>query len=308
MTLVVTLATEKEVFQISDKRLTRFDGSVFDDNYLKATSLRCENARFLVGFTGFATDGQGHDTQTWLLETLGSCGAPDYTAQTVLENFRQKASEKFQTLQRRFGKNITRTSFMFSGHLDYKKPADFGMAIVTNYQDLKNGTESAEAQDRFTMFSMDRVEPDLPEFFFAERIGARGAFLRTDAEEFRNILRAGKSHEITTSRLAGAFRHLADRPAAGGVVGKNIFIARLQRDGSDGVSVANCPEGAASCLYMPNSVVARGSNQLMIKGATIVLGNADQTVKFVRKAGRNKPCPCGSNKKYKYCHGPQTRP
>lgn len=26
-----------------------------------------------------------------------------------------------------------------------------------------------------------------------------------------------------------------------------------------------------------------------------------------KKVGRNNPCPCGSGKKFKYCHGPQTK-
>ncbi|HOT63582.1 MAG TPA: SEC-C metal-binding domain-containing protein, partial [Treponemataceae bacterium] len=28
-----------------------------------------------------------------------------------------------------------------------------------------------------------------------------------------------------------------------------------------------------------------------------------QVVRVVPKVGRNDPCPCGSGKKYKYCHG-----
>jgi preprotein translocase subunit SecA len=34
--------------------------------------------------------------------------------------------------------------------------------------------------------------------------------------------------------------------------------------------------------------------------------DADKTAPFVRevaKVGRNEPCPCGSQKKYKHCHG-----
>jgi preprotein translocase subunit SecA len=34
--------------------------------------------------------------------------------------------------------------------------------------------------------------------------------------------------------------------------------------------------------------------------------DADQVAQFVReskKVGRNEPCPCGSGKKFKHCHG-----
>jgi preprotein translocase subunit SecA len=30
-------------------------------------------------------------------------------------------------------------------------------------------------------------------------------------------------------------------------------------------------------------------------------------VREVRKVGRNEPCPCGSGKKYKHCHGQLAR-
>ena len=33
------------------------------------------------------------------------------------------------------------------------------------------------------------------------------------------------------------------------------------------------------------------------------LANTAQAHKKIQKVGRNDPCPCGSGKKYKYCHG-----
>jgi preprotein translocase subunit SecA len=49
--------------------------------------------------------------------------------------------------------------------------------------------------------------------------------------------------------------------------------------------------------------------QEVVKGATAVSGGGEQTKKkrvpYVKKdnVGRNDPCPCGSGKKYKHCHG-----
>ena len=33
--------------------------------------------------------------------------------------------------------------------------------------------------------------------------------------------------------------------------------------------------------------------------------DAQEPVRIGRKVGRNEPCPCGSGKKYKRCHGAQ---
>jgi len=42
---------------------------------------------------------------------------------------------------------------------------------------------------------------------------------------------------------------------------------------------------------------------LLIGGAGMFVGYSDDTVEKYKKVGRNQPCPCGSGKKYKKCHG-----
>ena len=40
------------------------------------------------------------------------------------------------------------------------------------------------------------------------------------------------------------------------------------------------------------------------RGRSVAAGEARGTfVRGERKVGRNEPCPCGSGKKYKHCHG-----
>jgi preprotein translocase subunit SecA len=43
--------------------------------------------------------------------------------------------------------------------------------------------------------------------------------------------------------------------------------------------------------------------QLSFVGAGDAAAAAPQPVHAEKKAGRNDPCPCGSGKKYKKCHG-----
>jgi preprotein translocase subunit SecA len=58
---------------------------------------------------------------------------------------------------------------------------------------------------------------------------------------------------------------------------------------------------------------ATGEDQLALAAASVVAGNGGARVaaaerrpndpKTWGKVGRNEPCPCGSGKKYKHCHG-----
>jgi preprotein translocase subunit SecA len=56
------------------------------------------------------------------------------------------------------------------------------------------------------------------------------------------------------------------------------------------------------CLQESSNVKAQMTNQIQISNSKKV-GNLDFGIGISRKVGRNNPCPCGSGKKYKRCHG-----
>jgi preprotein translocase subunit SecA len=66
------------------------------------------------------------------------------------------------------------------------------------------------------------------------------------------------------------------------------------------------PDGATNGSSVPNGVAgAHGSNGATRRGArsTATAGGQAARVAAVNKVGRNDPCPCGSGKKFKRCHG-----
>lgn len=64
------------------------------------------------------------------------------------------------------------------------------------------------------------------------------------------------------------------------------------------------PEGASHALHGPNQVISTSEAQLLIADPTIGAAEPEDTPPMmVQKVGRNKPCPCGSGKKFKRCHG-----
>ncbi len=69
-------------------------------------------------------------------------------------------------------------------------------------------------------------------------------------------------------------------------------------------------EGAAEEVVDPDPRAARPAGSAAAAAATRALGSApapdSQAGTFIRgdkKVGRNEPCPCGSGKKFKHCHG-----
>ncbi len=69
--------------------------------------------------------------------------------------------------------------------------------------------------------------------------------------------------------------------------------------------VAATPEGGASgAPALPGGPVAAGISGGFVPGYAD--NNVDPNATFIRhdrKVGRNEPCPCGSGKKFKHCHG-----
>ena len=75
--------------------------------------------------------------------------------------------------------------------------------------------------------------------------------------------------------------------------------------GGNGVPPARPAAAAASGALaraagggVRNVVESAGGTQRRVGGGPAVASAGDQ-----RKIGRNQPCPCGSGKKYKHCHG-----
>lgn len=78
------------------------------------------------------------------------------------------------------------------------------------------------------------------------------------------------------------------------------FLSRVQVRTEDDVSAAeNQHRRARNMQYNhPNAPNALGGNE-----QEAAAGNPAPYVRQQRKVGRNEPCPCGSGKKYKHCHG-----
>lgn len=74
MTLIQTLMTEDLVVQVADRRLTKSNGSVFDDY---TTKLVCWRGCFSIGFTGIAriNRAQTEPTSDWIAKLLADCNS-----------------------------------------------------------------------------------------------------------------------------------------------------------------------------------------------------------------------------------------
>jgi preprotein translocase subunit SecA len=89
------------------------------------------------------------------------------------------------------------------------------------------------------------------------------------------------------------------RRAASNVVASHAESTGMGYSGGGGAATATATEESGA--PMGNPITGR-SNNLMERASQA--GSQAQTIKRAEpKVGRNDPCPCGSGKKYKKCHG-----
>lgn len=311
MTLVLALVNDDQVIQISDRQLTNSDGSacVLPEN--KATVLTLSDARLVCGFAGLAKAGRFR-TGRWLLEALAEAAPPDHLAHGTVERFTRAATELFQRpdIARGVAPEYRGLSVLFTGYRDVLEPPNIIAALVTNFQNFETGEDEAPWEEfRATYWSVRQDETNPT---YIQRIGQWPAMQPADEHGLRHALRERRSAASLIELGVGVMREIAARPSARRTIGRELSSVVLPPyrptevdEGSIPVVGGFHPVGAAHLWHGVNQVVSIASGpQITLMDPQ--MGPVEKTptsVVAVQKVGRNKPCPCGSGKKYKRCHG-----
>ncbi len=311
MTLILGMANGRHAVLLSDRRIVALHpsqglvspkGQPITEQSNKATSVTCANARVAMGFSGIAEAGSFR-TDPWIIDTLSSYRGPPYDVRSVFEWFNGRLSAEFASNPelRRLPPADRRLSLMGIGYVGPCDDARYVNVLVTNFQDADELRDAREPWSAFRTWWWLQKR-GAPNATHVQRIGAWRATTLEDLD----VLRAALERDAPVEELVGTgvryMRSVADRPAAGGTVGKSISSIVVPRDGS--VTVAGFhPHEALDFIPGVNTVVLRPEGGAAFKNVKIRRVAATGDTRIVPRVGRNKPCPCGSGKKYKTCHG-----
>ncbi len=81
------------------------------------------------------------------------------------------------------------------------------------------------------------------------------------------------------------------------------LMQALQAQHADAQSLLDAGGGEAEPAAGAPAGGARGAGVARLPGRQAPAESHTPVVRGERKVGRNEPCPCGSGKKYKHCHG-----
>ncbi len=102
VTLILTLVDKNKIVQVSDRRLPKTNGEVYDDNVNKAVCIGMNHVHFAAAYTGMAYIGHArieNRIDYWLLEHLGSIsrkGTP--TVESICRALGEEASRALARL------------------------------------------------------------------------------------------------------------------------------------------------------------------------------------------------------------------
>jgi preprotein translocase subunit SecA len=157
-------------------------------------------------------------------------------------------------------------------------------------------------REAFELFSsmLDRVKFDTVSNLSKIEVRTQEELEREEEERRVRLMRALQAQHAEAGSLLMGGESLAgaDSGAAGGPGGSGAGAGSASSGGA-GSGGAGAGFGSAGVPRLPGSPRAGG-------GARPAPPPPVEAVPFVRgdrKVGRNEPCPCGSGKKYKHCHG-----
>ena len=308
VTLVLACLSDDFIVQVSDRQLTLDGGNPAVLPRNKAAVIEFADGRAILGFAGLARAGRW-DTEGWMLEAVVQ--ASDEAGNTMgiaIGRFAELATEAFAgtpsvaslTAQQR------RTTFIFTGYIN-GHPSRAGMALVTNFQDFDTKRDHAEAWEAFRpwFFHDERESIAAQPLAVVQYVGAWPALRVEDMRSLESLIRAKRPHHAIVDKTVSVVRLAADRPEAQGTIGKDLSSVTLFRDPLLETRVGYHPVAAADeWLGVAAVRTTRPGESVMIRGAFFRADSGQDTAPVSRpRVGRNKPCTCGSGRKYKRCCG-----
>ncbi len=311
MTLVLALVNEDQAIQIADRRLVTLNNGLYTEEFNKATLLRCENARVVIGFAGPAIIeilGKRLSIQSWLLDALTQSAPPDYSIGNIIKRFSDYASRSF-SISRPFKSlpaHAKHLSFMLSGYLTNCEPPRAINAVIKNFEEPSKGV--IRGKDQFTFDCVQEKRPcDVPVAF--QRFIGIGAAL--DANGLRvlfGMLESRKPRKAIVGKAIELFERAASSKAARNRIGKQLNIVTVPRDSTEAPTGAYYSNKPSYAYYMPDFLNLTKRPNTSFKDIKVYVENPDANTKpmVVAKTRPDARCPCGSGRKYKNCHGKYT--
>lgn len=281
--------------QVSDRRLS-WNSVVVEEEHNKSFSLNLPGFRFTVAFTGLARIGT-FCTADWLLDQLRLIGETEHAPVVLIERLATALTHRFSSYidikslrlaQRRL--DVTIVGYNYS-----EDPPRGLAAEITNAND-ENGF--------FRPIFTSEIRPSDTPWTWMGAFGNGGALDLDAIEHVREHLVQGARPEAIQGMFEKQIRKMADDHRSANAIGKQLDHILIFSDPGRAVIGGRSSAVVRQDFTMPAGIsIGPGGQVFAFKGAGMVPVGSNATPLSIPQVHRNQPCPCGSGKKYRLCHG-----
>jgi len=241
----MTALAENVVIQVSDRRLTRNNGALYDDLAIKEICVSCVDARFCIAYTGLA-EICSRRTDEWVFDYLSSINAGKLAFTELFGSLHKQVASTFRGL-RRFGR-VRGITFALAG---FGRTGPF-MGLLSNVEDGK-GNWLRDVDDNFQSHFYFRNNKPL------RKLGLVINGTETAIEAFDSAIPKirkrylGKKPKNIVTVLVQLIRKASDNPKVGYLIGRNCMSAIVNPNG--GFSCQDHPENDSPHRYAPYCIL-----------------------------------------------------
>jgi hypothetical protein len=278
--LILAGVNSQYAFLASDRMLEAVGGTRLDPEHAKPTVVQCDNARAIVGFVSHAQPGQ-FDVRSWLREDLAAAAREESTIRSMIDNFVDLAAARFARLP--LSSAEKRLSIVFSAMVTYPEGYVVPWLVrVSNYEEPGEDPRPV-ADPEFNILAKIPDDPANPQSMLVST-GVNEGLLTVGIRQLETMVDTLGQVSRVAAKCGELMRSAALAPESEGMVGTRCDAVAVTRD------VRAAPEG--------HSISAGDSRTTFVPDVDDLRSEIP-----IPRVGRNRPCPCGSNLKYKQCHG-----
>lgn len=325
MTLILTMGNDQQCLYVADRRFT-YDGVIrdeTDDRENKSGLLVCDHVRLIYGFTGLARSGT-FDTNEWLLKELPKCASPDFSFDQLLIRLKEQLDDSF-TRHRDLvclSPEQRKLTVVFVGYDYREQPPLITRTVVSNFENWVDGDVLEEADDQFFLSHSLEKRPNRGSPFFINAFGARSAVRDSEIDKLAAMIFNRVPAQGILGKASEVVLEAANRPSAKGLIGNSLSGVIIPRDPKLPIEGKFYSSDASIVSYGVPYVYATSKGTTVFGGSALFSAPPDAEIDFKKlirsnftegtedlepvvypKARRKAPCPCGSGKRYKNCHG-----
>lgn len=313
MTLAIAFAGLRFAGVITDRRLSS-GGTTADDDAGKSGLVEFRDGPLAYGFAGLAAAPE-HKFQTrdWLVNALLASGEGGASQEAAIDRLAAYSAQQVHNLvtpplglgPRRVRPEDTRTTFLFAGYeVTGEHSATRRIYVLSNFE--SEHETRAEPWDRFRWTSYG-VAPG--EVAILAAGSGREHMRREEVEQLTALLKnlAVPAKDFVSYALQ-VVRQVALRDKRR-TVGARCSSVILNYGAPNPLAMSYHADGVATTAYSPDFVSATYGDAgayALCRGE--YSGGYDAPNGWIASASassKNAPCPCGSGRKYKRCHGGQ---